>query len=153
MFGIVYHLWRLRKDGGISRPLLDEGKEREFVSRDELFFREFITAALVTAALVFITLIFPAPIGTVANLDAGVGDVRAPWIFLWVQNLLRSFPPLWAGIIAPAFVLIVLIALPFLDRRGPGRAIWFARERWKPQLIAAVIAIVLIVLSVREVWR
>ena len=153
VFGVVYHLWRLNKDGGISRPLLNDGETREFVSRDELFFREFITAALVTAALIFITLIFPAPIGTVANLDTGVGDVRAPWIFLWVQNLLRSFPPLWAGIIAPAFVLITLMALPFLDRRGPGRAIWFARERWKPQVILAVIALVLIVLSVLEVVR
>ncbi len=153
VFGIVYHLWRLRKDGGISRPLLNENETREFVSRDELFFREFITATLVTAALIFLTLIFPAPIGTVANLDAGVGDVRAPWIFLWVQNLLRSFPPLWAGIIAPLFILALLILLPFSDRRGPGRAVWFARERWKPQVILAVIAIVLIVLSVREVWR
>ena len=153
VFGIVYHLWRLRKDGGISRPVLEEGETRAFVSRDELFFREFITAALVTAAIVFITLIFATPIGTAANLDASVGDVHAPWIFLWVQNLLRSIPPLWAGIIAPLFVLILLAALPFLDRHGPGRAIWFAHERWKPQVLLAVIAIVLIALSVREVWR
>ncbi|MBI5029894.1 MAG: cytochrome b N-terminal domain-containing protein [Chloroflexi bacterium] len=153
VLGIVYHLFRLRKDGGISRPQLPEGAIREFVSRDELFFREFIVAAFVTAALIFLSLIFPAPIGTAANLNAGVVDVRAPWIFLWVQNLLRVIPPLWAGIIAPAFVLILLALLPFLDRRGPGRAIWFARERWKPQLLLFIIAVVLVVLSVREVWR
>ena len=153
VFGIVYHLWRLRKDGGIARPMLKENETRAFVSRDELFFREFITAALVSAALVFITLIFPVPIGIAANLDASVADVRAPWIFLWVQNLLRFIPPLWAGIIAPAFVLILLTVLPFLDRRGPGRAIWFARERWKPQVILATMAIVLIALSMREAWR
>ena len=153
VFGIVYHLWRLRKDGGISRPVLEVGETRAFVSRDELFFREFITAALVTAALVFITLIFPVPIGPTANLDAGVADVRAPWIFLWVQNLLRTFPPLWAGIIAPIFVLILLAVLPFLDRRGPGRAVWFARERWKPQVMLAAIFVVLIFLSIREAWR
>lgn len=151
--GIVYHLWRLRKDGGISRPLLKENETREFISRDELFFREFITAALVTAALVFLALIFPAPIGPVASLDAGVGDVRAPWIFLWVQNLLRILPPLWAGILVPLFVLALIAALPFLDRRGNGRAIWFARERWKPQVILAVVAIGLIALSVVEVMR
>lgn len=152
-FGIVYHLWRLRKDGGISRPLLKENETRTFISRDELFFREFIAAALVTAALVFITLIFPAPLGPAANLDAGVGDVRAPWIFLWVQNLLRLIPPLWAGIIAPACVLAVITLLPFSDRRGPGRAVWFARERWKPQVMLAALALALIVLSVREIVR
>jgi quinol-cytochrome oxidoreductase complex cytochrome b subunit len=153
VFGIVYHLWRLRKDGGISRPVVEENETRAFVSRDELFFREFITAALASAALVFITLVFPAPIGSAANLNAGVGDVRAPWIFLWVQNLLRSIPPLWAGIIAPAFVLILTAVLPFLDRHGPGRAIWFARERWKPQVILVVMAMVLIALSVVEAMR
>lgn len=153
VFGVVYHLWRLRQDGGISRPLLDKNETREFISRDELFFREFITSAIISAALVFLTLIFPAPIGIAANLDAGVADVRAPWIFLWVQNLLRVIPPLWAGIIAPMVVLTLIIVLPFLDRRGSGRAIWFARERWKPQVILAAIAIVLIVLSVIEVAR
>lgn len=152
-FGVVYHLWRVRKDGGISSPVLTVGETRTFVSRDELFFREFITAALVTAGLIFLTLISPAPIGPAANLDAGVGDVRAPWIFLWVQNLLRSFPPLWAGIIVPLFGLLLISLLPFLDRHGPGRAIWFARERWKPQVLLGVIAVVMIVLTIREAWR
>ena len=153
VFGIVYHLWRLRKDGGISRPLLENGEARAFISRDELFFREFITAALVAAGLVFLTLIIPIPIGPVANLDAGATQVRAPWIFLWVQNLLRAIPPLWAGILASLGVLTVLALIPFVDRRGPGRAVWFARERWKPQVLLVIIAVVLVALSAREVWR
>jgi quinol-cytochrome oxidoreductase complex cytochrome b subunit len=151
VFGIVYHLWRLQKDGGISRPLLKDGEVRAFISRDELFFREFITAALIAAALVFLTLIVPIPIGPAVNLNAGATQVRAPWIFLWVQNLLRVIPPLWAGILVPLGVLLALALIPFIDRRGPGRAVWFARERWKTQTLFTVIAIVLIVLSVREV--
>ena len=151
VFGIIYHLWRLRKDGGISRPLLKADEVRTFIPRDELFFREFITTALVAAALVFLTLIVPIPIGPAANLNAGATQVRAPWIFLWVQDLLRVIPPLWAGIVAPLVVLIALALIPFIDRRGPGRATWFARERWKTQAFLTIIAIVLIALSVREV--
>jgi menaquinol-cytochrome c reductase cytochrome b subunit len=150
--GIVYHLWRLRQDGGISRPALKEGETRSFVSRDELFFREFVAAALASAALVFLSLIFPAPVGAPTNVDSTI-EVHAPWIFLWVQNLLRILPPFWAGIAAPAFVLAMIVALPFFDRRGPGRAIWFARERWKPQVLLAGIALVLIALSLREALR
>ncbi len=151
VFGIIYHLWRLRKDGGISRPVLKESETRVFISRDELFSREFIAAALVAAALVLLSVIAPIPIGPAANPDAGVAAVRAPWIFLWVQDLLRVIPPLWAGIVAPLVVLAALALIPFIDRRGGnGRAVWFARERWKPQVLLAVIAVVLIALSVRE---
>ena len=153
ILGIVYHIWRLRRDGGVSRPTGSNSDPEAFITRDDLFFREFTLTALVSAALVFITLIFPVPIGLAANLNSGVADVRAPWIFLWVQNLLRSIPPLWAGIIAPGLVLLIVAVLPFVDRRGPGRAIWFARERWKPQVILIVIAVLLIALSVIELWR
>ncbi len=153
VFGIIYHLWRLRVDGGIARPVLGEGEVREFISRDELFFREFIIAAVVAAVLVFVSLVLPIPIGPAANVSAGATDVRAPWIFLWVQQLLRVLPPLWAGIIVPLVALTALALVPFIDRRGgAGRAVWFARERWKPQMLFAVMAIVLIALSLREVW-
>ena len=153
VFGIVYHVWRLRVDGGIARPVLKEGEAREFISRDELFFREFITAALVAAGLVFVSLLVPIQIGSAASLSIDPADVRAPWIFLWVQQLLRVLPPLWAGIVLPLAVLGALAVVPFIDRRGgAGRAIWFARERWKPQVLFAMMALVVIVLSAREVW-
>jgi len=152
ILGIVYHLWRLRKDGGVSRPHLHNGERRSFISRDELFFREFIAAAFIGSALILISVFVPVPVGDAASIDAGVTtEVRAPWIFLWVQHLLRTSPPLWAGIVAPLVVLVALAAIPFLDRRGPGRATWFARERWKPQLLLAVVACALITLSIREV--
>ena len=70
-----------------------------------------------------------------------------------MQDLLRVVPPLWAGILVPLGILIALALIPFIDRRGPGRAVWFARERWKTQVLLAVIVIVLIALSVREVWQ
>jgi quinol-cytochrome oxidoreductase complex cytochrome b subunit len=113
-------------------------------------FREFVAAACTLSALIFLSLLFPAPIGPGANLGAGIGAVRAPWIFLWVQNLLRTIPPFWAGIVAPLLILATLGAIPFLDR-FPDRAVWFARDRWKTQLLVGGIAIVLILLRIREV--
>ncbi len=152
-FGVIYHLWRLKKDGGISRPLLRPGEIRAFVSKDDLFFREFITAALVFAALIFLTVLIPIPIGAPASPGGAATDVRAPWIFLWVQNLLRVLPPLWAGIFLPLGVLLALALIPFLDRRGPGRGIWFAPERWKTQVLLAGLALGMLTLSLLEVLR
>ncbi|MGB8648129.1 MAG: cytochrome b N-terminal domain-containing protein [Anaerolineae bacterium] len=150
IFGVVYHLWRLRKDGGVSRPVPADGQAPAFITRDDLFFREFIAGALATAALVAVTLILPVPIGPAVNPSVGAGEVRAPWIFLWVQNLLRVIPSLWAGILAPLGVLLALALIPFMDRHGPGRAVWFARARWKPQLVLSLLALALIILTLFE---
>lgn len=150
-FGIVYHLWRLKKDGGISRPVPQNGEPTAFIHKDELFFREFITAAFVTAALILLAVFVPVALGANANDGAVMSDVRAPWIFLWVQSLLRTLPALWAGILIPLFVLLALIWLPFLDRRGGGRALWFARERWKPQALLLGLILVIAGLTLFEV--
>ncbi len=153
MCGIFYHLFRLRKDGGISAPVLKQEEVREFVSREDLFFREFVVLMCVCAALLLLALCAPPPIGPAANMNAGAGEVRAPWIFLWVQDLLRILPPFWAGIAAPAFVLALMILLPFTGPRLPGRAFWFARERWKTHLLFSVLALILFALSIREALR
>lgn len=151
--GIVYHLWRLKKDGGISRPLLQPGEIRLFISKDELFLREFITGVIVAAALLVLTLLVSVPIGPLANPGGMTADVRAPWIFLWVQGLLRFLPPLWAGILAPLALLLVLALIPFLDRRGPGRGIWFARERWRTQLLLVVLVLGVLAFTLSEALR
>lgn len=150
-FGIVYHLWRLKRDGGISRPVQTDGKAATLINKDELFFREFITAAFVTAALILLAALVPVALGADANGAPVMNKVRAPWIFLWVQSLLRTLPALWAGILIPLLVLLALVWLPFLDRRGGGRALWFARERWKPQVLLLGMILVIVGLTLFEV--
>ena len=163
--GIAYHIWRLRRDGGISRPSSRErlapsaskaasdaavpgGHRGDFVSRDELISLELTAAGLVGAVLLVVSIVAPAPLGSAANLADLPAVVRAPWVFLWVQGLLRYLPALVAGIVAPLLLLGALAAVPWLDRRGPGRGIWFARERWRPQLLVFAVAVALVSLSV-----
>jgi quinol-cytochrome oxidoreductase complex cytochrome b subunit len=152
--GIVYHLWRVRRDGGISRPALSNGEARAFVSRDHLFVLEAIAAALATACLVLLATFFPAPLGRPADLKSDIAArVQAPWVFLWVQSLLRLVPPLWAGIVAPSLVLLALAALPFWDRRGAGRGRWFAPALRRQQVLLAGLGLLLLGLGLVEVLR
>ncbi|TMK94287.1 MAG: hypothetical protein E6G37_03815 [Actinobacteria bacterium] len=41
---------------------------------------------------------------------------KAPWYFLGLQELLRYFHPMVAGISIPTFILVGLAAVPYVDR-------------------------------------
>ena len=149
--GIGYHLWRVRVDGGVSRPELSPGQARQLVSRETILFRELITALVVTSGLALLAIFAPPPLALPADLNrVGGGTVQAPWFFLSIQWLLRYLPPLWAGWIIPLAGLALLIALPLLDRRGPGRGRWFARERWQPQAAFGGLLLLIVVLTLLE---
>lgn len=151
--GIGYHLWRVRVDGGLSRPDWTAAKPRRLVGREVILFRESITALVLTAGLVLLSLAVPPPLGPPANLNQVGGQVvQAPWFFLAIQWLLRYLPPLWAGWIIPLAGLVLLAGLPLLDRRGPGRGRWFARQRWQPQAAFTALLAVIIILSLLELF-
>jgi quinol-cytochrome oxidoreductase complex cytochrome b subunit len=151
--GIGYHIWRIRVDGGISRPDWTAGQPRQFISRETLFFRELVTTLVVTSGLVLLSIFAPPRLGPPADLSqVGAEPVLAPWFFLAVQWLLRYVPPLWGGWLAPLAGLALLTLLPLLDRRGPGRGRWFARERWQPQAAFAGLLLLIVVLTVLELF-
>jgi len=47
----------------------------------------------------------------------GMTHIAGPWFFLGLQELLRTVPPFWAGVVVPALVMIVLFFYP----EPPGR--------------------------------
>jgi quinol-cytochrome oxidoreductase complex cytochrome b subunit len=151
--GIGYHLWRIHVDGGLSRPDWTAGQPRQLVARDPIFFRDGITALVVSSGLVLLSVFAPPALGPAADLSqVGRGAVEAPWIFLAIQRMLRYLPPLWAGWIIPLAGLALLAVMPCLDRRGPGRGRWFARERWQPQAAFGGLMLLIVILSLIEWW-
>jgi quinol-cytochrome oxidoreductase complex cytochrome b subunit len=152
--GIGYHLWRVRVDGGLSRPDWTAKKSGHTVSRETILFRELITALVLTSGLILLSIFGPPALGQPADLNqAGLQAVQAPWFFLAIQWLLRYLPPLWAGWLIPLAGLAFLAALPLLDRRGPGRGRWFARERRFPQIAFGALLVVIVGLSLLELLQ
>jgi quinol-cytochrome oxidoreductase complex cytochrome b subunit len=146
---ISWHIFRVRRDGGISH------REREpRVRREQLVHTELTAALLTLAALVGISLVADAPLGPAADPAAFAADARAPWFFLWVQELLRVAPPLLAGVLTPLVVLLVLGILPYtLDRSEAGIGQWFNRPGRVAQVTFLGILVGIALLTLRGALR
>lgn len=147
--GVAYHLFRLQVDGGVSRPPRPSGQPRLLTSKDDLIRVEAMATLVAVAGLIALAALAPAPLGPPADLTEPPADVAAPWIFLWVQRLLRWIDPVWAGVALPALLLLFLAALPWLDAHARA-GIWF-QPRQRPAHIAfLLLALALVVLSLWE---
>jgi menaquinol-cytochrome c reductase cytochrome b/c subunit len=81
-----------------------------------LLIEEFVAMFLLMAALTIFSTFVNAPLRELANPNLTPNPSKAPWYFLGLQELLRYFHPMVAGITIPTFILVGLAAVPFVDR-------------------------------------
>ncbi len=152
-FVMVWHAFRVRRDGGISsqstRAAQTPGDTpRPRISRDELVRKEALGALIVTIGLLALTLAFPPSIGPVGNFRQLTEQAAAPWFFVWVQQLLRWGDPLPMGLLIPIGLIVIIALIPYaIDRSQTGVARWFNREGRVAQLVIAAIVVGMIVLT------
>jgi quinol-cytochrome oxidoreductase complex cytochrome b subunit len=146
----VWHLFRVRRDGGVAVPPPELRQDSARITRFELVRREALAALLAGGLLVLLATFFPAPLAPPIGETASLGEAaRAPWFFLWVQGMLRWGDPFIFGVLIPLGVLLTLASLPYvtpLPKPGElGR--WFPPSGRAAQLIAAALALAVLVLS------
>jgi hypothetical protein len=81
-----------------------------------LLLEEFIALLVLSVGMVIFATFVNAPLRELANPNLTPNPSKAPWYFLGLQELLRYFHPLVAGITIPTFILVGLAAIPFVDR-------------------------------------
>jgi menaquinol-cytochrome c reductase cytochrome b/c subunit len=86
-----------------------------------LLIEEFIAMLVMLAGLVIFSTFVNAPLRELANPNLTPNPSKAPWYFLGLQELLRYFHPLVAGITIPTFILVGLAAIPYVDRNPSNR--------------------------------
>ncbi len=189
-----YHMWRVRKDGGLAcadHLALSETVRSEAPVRSKTYSLLGIasgTSVHVQAALVeddrhtvasspglsrrvaavlmgtflaasLLTLAFRAPLEEPANPSITPNPAKAPWYFLWLQELVTDTTfsiggwtvngALVGGIVIPALLVAWLVAVPWLDRSSISAVgVWWAEERRKHNILFLAIVMAVAILTI-----
>jgi quinol-cytochrome oxidoreductase complex cytochrome b subunit len=172
----MVHFWRIRKDGGLSKPVwtltaprdrqlvqigatalpelkgvvvaasatktyglmevvtgkpifetvTDEEEEDTIFSYPYAFVREGMALMMTVVGVMVLSLFWNAPLEELANPAKTPNPAKAPWYFLGLQELV-SYSALIGGVIVPGLVVLVLLAIPYLDRNPDRR---MTARRW-----------------------
>ena len=100
-------------------------REQEVLVWPDLVFIEFISAVLITLGLIVLSSFVNAPLLDRANINVTPNPSKAPWYFMNLQELLLHMHPALAGVIVPTFALVLLAAMPYIDRSNEGQGTYF----------------------------
>jgi hypothetical protein len=155
LFG-AWHIFRVRRDGGIAVPAPAQREDSVRISRFDLVRREVRIMLIAGVILLVISLLYPAPIErpiTQATVD--IEDTRAPWFFLWVQQLLKFGDPFLLGVVSPTLALVLVAFLPYALPQAKDHELgkWFPRGNRIAQIIVIVLAFAMTILTILSTFQ
>lgn len=116
---------RIQRLLAVVKPEAIQRVEREPIDRvntwPHLMAAEFVAILAVTAFLVLFSAFVNAPFRELANINQTPNPSKAPWYFLGLQELLRYFHPQIAGVTIPQWIILGLMAAPYIDRNPSNR--------------------------------
>jgi quinol-cytochrome oxidoreductase complex cytochrome b subunit len=147
----AWHIFRVRRDGGVAVPPPSLRTDQARISRFDLLRREILFMVFAGFILLLISYAFPAPIErpiTGAAMD--IESAKAPWFFLWVQQLLKVGQPFLWGVTVPVLLLFVLALIPFILPQAKedeyGR--WFPKGNRVAQILLLALCLIVIFLTI-----
>ena len=145
------HFWRIRKDGGLSRPMelaTADGKGRgadKWYSWPVMMWVELAIFISILALLLILALFLDAPLLERANPAYPENPAKSPWYFLGIQELV-SYSAFAGGLVVPLLYIIFLFSIPYIDRENHFIGLWFSgREGVKVTLWSILFATGIIV--------
>jgi cytochrome b-561 len=140
-----------------TRAAQPQADDQSIPSSPHLLRRVMLVFLAVFTVTLILSLISGAPLEEAANPAVTPNPAKAPWYFLWLQELLAVTTIRFhgwtvsggfvGGILIPGVLLAAAIAWPFLDRsplHTVGR--WFPRERRVQNAVFALVALGITVL-------
>lgn len=145
-----WHAFRVRRDGGIAVPPPSARVENARISRNDLVRQEVLAMLWVGVLLILMAVFLPAPIApAMTGAPSVTAETRAPWFFLWVQQLLKWGDPFVFGVLIPVGILLLLAFIPYIFPPPADADIgrWFSKSNRLAQVTVALIAVFIVVLT------
>jgi cytochrome b-561 len=190
----AYHMWRVRKDGGLARvdraaSLREKAPEPTVTTKTYTLLgvargsaptirassteardltvnavpdllRRAAVAVLGTFAVISVAAsLIRSPLEEPANALVTPNPAKAPWYFLWLQEIVTDTTftvagftvngAFLGGVILPGLILVLLAAWPWLDR-SPAEAagVWFHRSRRRQDVVFLLAVLIVVALTV-----
>ncbi len=155
IIAVIWHIFRIRRDGGIAVPPPALRQSDERISRFELVRRELLLMTISAITLVLLSIFWPAPITPpLTNTTVDLSNARAPWFFLWVQQLLKFGNPFLLGVMVPLIVLAILILIPYIFPKPSDSELgrWFPKGGRVVQILVIILTLLLISLTIWAIF-
>ncbi|MEX2355916.1 MAG: hypothetical protein WD535_02675 [Thermaerobacterales bacterium] len=97
-----------------------------------LLIMEFISLMVFMVLLIIMSMLIKAPLLELAQPESTINPAKAPWYFLNLQELLLHMDPGLAGVIVPTIALVLIAAIPYIDKDEKGLGVWFTTSKGVP---------------------
>jgi Cytochrome b(C-terminal)/b6/petD len=129
IFSVGFFTWLALRRGVINDERMARGEaplekleDEKVLVWPDLVYTELIAMIICTAILIVWGILLKAPLEQPATSAKAPNPSKAPWYFLGLQEMLVYYDPWMAGVVLPTFIIIGLIAMPYIDfnRHGNG---------------------------------
>jgi len=148
---LVWHIFRVRRDGGIAVPPPHLRETQERIPRFALVRREVLAMLLASVGLLILSVFAPAPLAAPITATSSISaTARAPWFFLWVQELLKLGSPFLWGVVVPLAVLLAVTLIPYVFPKPTEAELgkWFPKGNRLAQVLFIGILLAILILTV-----
>ena len=112
-----------------GEPPLEKQEEDKVWVWPDLVYTELLCMIALSIALMAWSILLDAPLEQPANPADSPNPSKAPWYFLGLQEMLVYFDPWLAGVAFPTFILVGLMAIPYIDTNPKGNGYFTFKER------------------------
>jgi hypothetical protein len=136
IFSVGFFTWLPMRQAVINddrlargEPPMEKLEEEKVLVWPDLVYTELICMVICTFGLVIWAVALKAPLEQPASSSRIPNPSKAPWYFLGLQEMLVYFDPWMAGVVLPTFIIIGLIAIPYIDFNRTGNGYFTYNQR------------------------